>query len=79
VLARSGECGKGEALLRPIILGGRLLEPLPSLEQARRRAAESIAKLPAAYRQPEAAEPWPVVHSRELRELTERTRRNLLG
>ena len=24
VIARSGECGKGEALLRPIILGGRL-------------------------------------------------------
>ena len=34
VLARSGECGKGEALLRPVILGGRLIEPLPTLEQA---------------------------------------------
>ncbi len=79
VLARSGECGKGEALLRPIILGGRLLEPLPTLEQARKRAAESIAKLPEAWRQAETTEPWPVVHSRELRDLIERTRRNLLG
>ena len=35
VVARSGECGKGEALLRPVILGGRLIEPLPTLEQAR--------------------------------------------
>jgi len=79
VIARSGECGRGEALLRPIILGGRLVEPLPTIEQSRQRAAESIAKLPAALRQLEVTEPWPVIHSRELRELTERTRRNLLG
>jgi nicotinate phosphoribosyltransferase len=79
VIARSGECGRGEALLRPIILGGRLIEPLPTLEQARRRAAESIAKLPDALRQLDEVEPWPVIQSRELRELIERTRRNLLG
>jgi nicotinate phosphoribosyltransferase len=77
VVARSGECGKGEALLRPVILGGRLVEPLPTLEQARRRAAESLGKLPAALRQLETAEPWPVIYSRELRELIEQTRRNL--
>ena len=35
VVARSGECGKGEALLRPVMLGGRLVEPLPGIEQAR--------------------------------------------
>ena len=28
VIARSGECGNGEALLRPVLLGGRLIEPL---------------------------------------------------
>ena len=77
VVARSGECGKGEALLRPVILGGRLIEPLPTLEQARRRGAESLSKLPAALRQLEPAEPWPVIYSRELRELIEQTRRNL--
>jgi nicotinate phosphoribosyltransferase len=69
VVARSGECGTGEALMRPVILGGKLIEPLPTLEQARRRAAESVAKLPAPLRQLEIAEPWPVIHSRELREL----------
>jgi nicotinate phosphoribosyltransferase len=79
VIARSGECGRGEALLRPILLGGRLIEPLPTLEQARQRAAESIAKLPASLRELDEAEPWPVIHSRELRELIDRTRRNLLG
>ena len=78
VIARSGECGRGEALLRPVILGGRLVEELPTLEEARARAAESIAKLPAALRELETAEPWPVIYSKELRELIERTRRNLM-
>jgi nicotinate phosphoribosyltransferase len=79
VVARSGECGKGEALLRPVILGGRLVEPLPGVEQARRRAADSLAKLPAALRQLEVAEPWPVVYSREQRALIDRTRLNVAG
>ena len=79
VVARSGECGKGEALLRPIILGGRLIEPLPTLAQARERAAQSIANLPPALRQLEVAEPWPVIQSRELRELIGQTRSNLRG
>lgn len=79
VIARSGECGQGEALLRPVILGGRLVEPLPTLAQARQRAAQSIAKLPPALRQLEVSEPWPIVHSRELRALIDRARSNLLG
>jgi nicotinate phosphoribosyltransferase len=79
VIARSGECGNGEALLRPVILGGNLIEPLPSLEQSRGRAAESIAKLPPALRQLEVGDPWPVIQSRELRELIARTRQNLGG
>ncbi|MEO8592132.1 MAG: nicotinate phosphoribosyltransferase [Candidatus Solibacter sp.] len=79
VLARSGECGKGEALLRPILLGGHLIEPLPTLEQARVRAAESIAMLPPALRQLELSEPWPVIQSRELRELIGQTRANWRG
>jgi nicotinate phosphoribosyltransferase len=77
VIARSGECGRGEALLRPVILGGHLVEPLPTLEESRARAAQSIAKLPPSLRALETAEPWPVIYSRELRELMERTRLNL--
>ena len=78
VVARAGECGRGEALLRPTILRGRLVEDLPSVEDARRRAAESLAQLPAHLRELETAERgWPVVHSRELRELIGRTRQNL--
>ena len=78
MIARSGECGNGEALLRPVILGGKLVEPLPTVEQARERAAQSIAKLAPALRQLESAEPWNVIYSRELRELIDRTRRNLI-
>jgi nicotinate phosphoribosyltransferase len=78
VIARSGECGKGEALLRPVILRGSLVEPLASLEEARARAAESIAKLSPALRELEVAEPRTVIHSRELRMLMEQTRGNLL-
>jgi nicotinate phosphoribosyltransferase len=79
VVARSGECGRGEALLRPVILGGRLIEPLPSLEEARTRARESVARLAPALRQLETTDPWPVIYSRELRALEEQTRLNLLG
>lgn len=47
-------CGKDEqppeALLRPVIVNGNLVEPLPDVHQARARARESIAKLPAAVR-----------------------------
>ena len=79
VIARSGECGRGEALLHPIILNGRLLEPLPTPDQARARAAAQLASLPSALRQLEPGEPWPVIFSRELRALFDQTRRNLLG
>jgi nicotinate phosphoribosyltransferase len=77
VLARSGECGRGEALLRPVLLGGRLIEPLPTLEEARCRAAESLARLPQPLRELEVAEPWPMVQSPELQALIDWTRRNL--
>jgi nicotinate phosphoribosyltransferase len=75
VLGRSGECSKGKALLRPVLLNGQLVEPLPNLETARARAAESIGKLPAALRALEPVEPWPV--RQDLAALIERTRRNL--
>ena len=78
VVGRSGECGNGEALLRPVVLGGRLIEPLPGVDQARCRAAQSLARLPAALRQLETVEePWPVIYSRELRALIDQTRLNL--
>jgi nicotinate phosphoribosyltransferase len=77
VIARSGECGKGEALLRPVIVGGRLIEPLPTVDEARCRAADAVARLSQSVRELEQAEAPPIVYSRELQALFDRTRRNL--
>jgi nicotinate phosphoribosyltransferase len=79
ILARSGECGTGEALLRPIILGGHLIEPLPTVDQTRARVAESLSHLPDDWRSLDPADPWPVLQSRELRDLIGQTRANLRG
>ena len=78
VIARSGECGNGEALLRPIILGGKLVEPLATLEQARQRASQSLATLAPELRALNEAPARNVIYSRELRDLMDRTRHNLM-
>jgi nicotinate phosphoribosyltransferase len=84
VLARSSECfscgdsGEGEALQQPIILGGRLVEPLPTAEQARKHAAECLARLPAPCQSLfEGREAWRVVLSPELAQLTEQVRKGI--
>lgn len=77
VLARAAECCAGsEALLRPVILGGQLVEELPGVNAARARAAEAIARLPAELRGLDAATPRHVEYSKDLAALIERTRRN---
>ncbi|MCL4402415.1 MAG: nicotinate phosphoribosyltransferase [Acidobacteria bacterium] len=77
VLARAGECSPGEPLLRPIILGGRLLEPLPGARDARATATRNLARLPGAMRGLEPAPPWPLELSRDLQALVEQTSRNV--
>lgn len=68
-------CPDVEALQRPVILGGRLLEPIPDAAQARERAAASLARLPAVYQSLfEAKDPWPVELSPELTALDARVR-----
>jgi nicotinate phosphoribosyltransferase len=39
-----------EAMLRPVILAGQLVAPLPSLGESRRHARDSVARLPAQLR-----------------------------
>ncbi len=79
VLGRSSECvgcppsaEPAEALLRPVILNGKLIEPLPTAAQARAHAAESIAKLPNASRSLFHRDAWKVELSAELQCLTEK-------
>ncbi len=76
VLARSSECiacgcdsEVPEALLRPVMIGGRLLEPLPAASEARHHAAESLAVLPAPCHSLFQAQSWEVKLSEQLEEL----------
>lgn len=81
VLGRSTECiscasESVEALQRPVILKGKLVEPLPATAQVRRHAAERLARLPAPVHSLfQAKDAWRVDLSPELQELTERVRK----
>jgi nicotinate phosphoribosyltransferase len=77
VIGRESECpGDGaEALLRPVILGGQLVEPLPEVSAARSRALSAVERLPGTLRTLfEAKEPWPVSYSQELLDLSAQVR-----
>jgi len=66
-----------EPLLRPVILNGTLAEPLPDARAARAHAAESVKRLPEAYRRLKDAEPYPVHYSAKLKALLEEARRRV--
>ena len=70
-------CGPGEpesrALLRPVLIGGKLVEPLPSVTATRKYAAESIKKLPTVIRSLfDTDQHYPVEHSPALMTLYEK-------
>jgi nicotinate phosphoribosyltransferase len=70
-------CGEGEApaqaLLRPVMLRGQLIEPLPTANAARQHAAESVKRLPTAVRSLfDTGQEYRVEHSRELSALYEK-------
>lgn len=67
-----------EALLRPVILNGVLVEQLPDVHHARRRALDRIQHLPSALRTLfESKDPWPVHYSKELLALNAQVQRSL--
>ena len=80
VLARASECvacGEGgaacEPLQRPTIIGGQLVESLPTIADSQRYASESLSRLPATCLSLFASEPaWRVEISPELAALNER-------
>ncbi len=83
VLGRSGEClscgpgdsGDVEALQRPVILNGKLLETLPKIGAIRQAAAKRLANLPApCHSLFAAADGWRVELSAELKQLDEQVR-----
>lgn len=60
---------EGEALLVPVMREGRILEPLPSLEDLRRRFREELARLPEPYKALEDPPPYPVTLAPRLQAL----------
>ena len=76
LLACAHECAMGsEALIRPVVLNGRLVARLDSAAGAREHARASIASLPAKLRSLfEADPPWPVELSEELQGLSANVR-----
>ncbi len=82
LLARSTECPScppgsepAEALLRPVILGGELVEPLPTAAEARAYAAKCLSRLPApCHSLFEGGACWRVDISAELECLAARVR-----
>ncbi len=89
LLGRSSECpscpgsavqegAAVEALLGPVILGGRLLEPMPTPAEARAHAAACLAKLPLPCHSLFESHAWKVEISSELEALHEQVRHGLL-
>ncbi len=63
VVAHYGECSdkfQGEPLLRPILTGGELVEPLPAMTAIQQRSQAMIAKLPGRLRQLGKVDPYSV-------------------
>jgi nicotinate phosphoribosyltransferase len=60
-LCLSTECStEGEPLLRPVIIAGELLEPLPSLSESREQCRRKVANLPNEVRSLENFVPYEV-------------------
>ncbi len=78
VVALATECDdayRGDPLIRPVLIGGELVEPLPETEAIREHAMRSVERLPPDLRSLEPAEPYPIEFSSELLELVENLRR----
>jgi len=69
VLTVEDDLQDGEALLQPVMRGGRRIEPSPSLESLRERAAAELERLPAPLRRFRRPGPYRVTISERLREL----------
>ncbi len=71
LLTLESETQTGNALLQPVMRGGKRVARLQSLEQARARARDELARLPEALRGLTPAQPYPVHISDSLHKLAE--------
>jgi nicotinate phosphoribosyltransferase len=76
-VALHSECNSdfsGDPLVRPILLGGELVERLPSTAKARQHAITAIGALPEALHSLDPVEPYRVEFSPQLYELADEIR-----
>ncbi|MBX6322682.1 MAG: nicotinate phosphoribosyltransferase [Rhodospirillaceae bacterium] len=71
VVSVEGDTRPGEPLLRPVMRGGRRVDPAPDLTTARAHAAAELARLPAALRALDGRGSYPVEIAPALRALAE--------
>jgi nicotinate phosphoribosyltransferase len=64
-----------QALLAPVIVQGRVVNPLPTVEQARTRASEGIRQLPEGVRRLDDPDLYPVGYTPALTALAEQVKR----
>jgi nicotinate phosphoribosyltransferase len=67
----------GEPLIVPVMMGGRRIGSAPSLAQARRHAADNLARLPEALRHLEEGAGYPVEIAQVLRDYTAEVDRHI--
>ncbi len=81
VVALANECNASylgaEPLLRPVIMNGALVEPLPPLDRARARATAAVTTLPGSLRSLEVVPPYQVDVSPRLLDLAEGIRNGM--
>lgn len=68
-IALESEAVDGEPLIVPVMKGGALIAPLPTLDQSRECAARNLAALPSPLRRLQADVPYEVEVSQRLRAL----------
>jgi nicotinate phosphoribosyltransferase len=66
LVARADEVVDGEPLLVPVVQGGNLVSPLPSLETIRRHCAEQLVRLSEELKELDSTVVYPVCYSDRL-------------
>ncbi|HUJ32912.1 MAG TPA: nicotinate phosphoribosyltransferase [Candidatus Acidoferrum sp.] len=77
-IALEGEAANGgQPLLVEVMHGGRRTKPAEAIGELRSRSLESLARLPAKYKQINRSAEYPVRHSKQLETMLEQVRRRI--
>jgi nicotinate phosphoribosyltransferase len=73
-VTRANETCAGEPLLVPVVLAGKLAQPMPDLESIRARCREQLAALPEGLQSLSGAASYPISYSKVLEDEATRLR-----